>query len=542
MALSYRQISANQSDREMEKLHVKQQRKCGRFDGIVTIVTQLSIDRIDRLQLLCDALATSELGGNVVAAILDENRTHSETSENTLFVNQLRQLERRVEAFRTLSLETILVHRQTDGSALYPINSLRNISLAAAKSELVFLLDVDCIPTAKLFDELLGSPEKLSYVKNLCLDECGAIVIPCFEVLHPTGSFTRENGAFKTSKIYTEYLRGNKEDIQPFMGDRFHRGHRASNYPFLSAHWTERLQRLDQCGQESDLHSTPPCFYPITYEEGYEPYVIMARAYVPRYDPAFAGYGRNKALHLYHLHRLGVRFWGCADVALLHLAHAPSSDRDRLLGPAPSLAAGTSQSTRSDEHSTTLADMNDSHLVSSHRVGQQAGLLKDIKAKYNVARQAITKSCASWAIDGIHEQENLRRSLPAGDEALVEDELDESSIERQQVASVVDCCLPFLSSTTRKSAGVNVRVSAEAPRVYPVGTAGAWWPAGSETLAQELLANATISGSDELSEEEESVDPSGCVRLRRLTLLCSVHLHYEPPVLHIHRFVLVIVL
>lgn len=44
------------------------------------------------------------------------------------------------------------------------------------------------------------------------------------------------------------------------------------------------------------------------YEEGYEPYVIVSRAFVPWYDERFVGYRKNKVVHLLYLSSSGIQF------------------------------------------------------------------------------------------------------------------------------------------------------------------------------------------------------------------------------------------
>lgn len=38
----------------------------------------------------------------------------------------------------------------------------------------------------------------------------------------------------------------------------------------------------------------PPALLPARYEEGFEPYVIVSRKFVPWYDERFVGYRKNK--------------------------------------------------------------------------------------------------------------------------------------------------------------------------------------------------------------------------------------------------------
>lgn len=47
---------------------------------------------------------------------------------------------------------------------------------------------------------------------------------------------------------------------------------------------------------------------PRRYEEGYEPYVIIHRRYVPWYDERFVGYRKNKVVHLLYLSSSGIQW------------------------------------------------------------------------------------------------------------------------------------------------------------------------------------------------------------------------------------------
>lgn len=181
----------------------------------ITIVTQLSIDRLERLSLLCSCW-----DGPVIAAILDEDRA-SRVNMNRFATNNNRkvlisELENKIYdlSVRNSSacmLETILLKRTirkniiendfTDEQPeqlldhLYPINELRNVALNAAKSEFILLLDVDCVLSRDALKILSGwsvhendpvstaFSDRLSVLRSLCIETPGAIVIPCFEAI-----------------------------------------------------------------------------------------------------------------------------------------------------------------------------------------------------------------------------------------------------------------------------------------------------------------------------------------------------------------------
>eukprot|EP00899_Mesostigma_viride_P001941 jgi/Mesvir1/11748/Mv00120-RA.2 len=105
--------------------------------------------------------------------------------------------------------------------------------------------------------------------------------------------------------------------VAPFCADRFPVGHHATRFD-------------DWLSSQSDAHA-PRCR--VEYEEGFEPYAIAFRPYLPPYDERFSGYGRNKVVYFRHLASLGFSFWTLSGFFLLHIPHPPSRDQRRTLRP-----------------------------------------------------------------------------------------------------------------------------------------------------------------------------------------------------------------
>jgi hypothetical protein len=313
----------------------------------VEIVTQLSIDRISRLESICKIW-----NGPIVATILDENRAGQENQRTTQHIVQ--ELEAKVilrNGFH--SLRTIIVTRdKTPHSLPYPINSLRNIALQNASSEYVFLLDVDCIPSSDLFESLVGTSELKNSLRNICIQYFGAIVVPCFEPSEPTSFNPLE--PFSSQQVRS-LAALTSPSLRQFAVSEFERGHGATNYP----KW---LHAKDQ--SENAFHQ----YYQIEYQEGFEPFLILARALAPLYCEELVGYGRNKILQIYHMFRLGISFWVTALGCIIHTPHSLSSDRIQLLG-------NSDCSERPED-----------------------GRLEEVKATYARYRERATVYCASWAL------------------------------------------------------------------------------------------------------------------------------------------------
>ena len=183
-------------------------------------------------------------------------------------------------------------------SGLYPVNAMRNRALAGASTEVVLLLDVDFWPSAEL-SELMVNARKYGSLLQAVLART-AVVLPAFE--------SGETGAVGVEQAREAVLRGKagaaamSRDgrLKPFHTDRYRAGHRATDY----ARWAQARQP-----------------YAVRYEEGYEPYVLVARRHVPWYDERFIGYRKNKVVHLLHLHSLGLRFVAHPNAFVVHSPH-----------------------------------------------------------------------------------------------------------------------------------------------------------------------------------------------------------------------------
>ncbi|CAE7526759.1 gnt13, partial [Symbiodinium natans] len=123
------------------------------------LVTQCSLDRLDRLREQLTSWA-----GEVSAAVFIDAPPSSDAS-----VAARRGIrEMCFEAATKLPVGTpawtiVLLYRLEDEHVkcdaydrLYPVNALRNAALEHARSDLVFLLDVDFVPSRRLHDLLLG--------------------------------------------------------------------------------------------------------------------------------------------------------------------------------------------------------------------------------------------------------------------------------------------------------------------------------------------------------------------------------------------------
>ncbi|KAL1530255.1 hypothetical protein AB1Y20_001170 [Prymnesium parvum] len=294
----------------MPTIHLVRQLPSATRAAELAVTTQCSMDRLDGLERLVGAY-----DGVVVVAVLLEHCASEQQGGDAASPSSVDAMRRRVEQLhaRTHARFEALLFERRGAAASYPINELRNASLRAAArlAPLVWIVDVDCVPSEGARAALVGSAARAAALRRLCCDEGAALVVPCVEMAEGA----ELPAALSVGAVRSALRRG---VAQPFMATRWAAGHRATDFDA----W---------CAPADDA---PLFLGPLRYEALFEPYVIVAASLCPWFDAALRGYGRNKAAHALHLHRCGAAFWCARDVCLRHVGHAPSRDFARAVGGA----------------------------------------------------------------------------------------------------------------------------------------------------------------------------------------------------------------
>ncbi|EHB00272.1 Glycosyltransferase-like protein LARGE2, partial [Heterocephalus glaber] len=244
----------------------------------VTLVAQLSMDRLQMLEALCRHWP----GPMSLALYL----TDAEAQQFLHFV----------EASPVLSArQDVAYHVVYREGPLYPVNQLRNVALAQALTPYVFLSDIDFLPAHSLYDYLRASIEQL----GLGGLRKAALVVPAFETLRYRFSFPRSKAELldllDAGALYT------------FRYHEWPWGHAPTDY----ARW-----RAAQAP------------YRVQWAADYEPYVVVPRD-CPRYDPRFVGFGWNKVAHTVELDAQEYELLVLPEAFAIHLPHTPSLDISR---------------------------------------------------------------------------------------------------------------------------------------------------------------------------------------------------------------------
>ncbi|XP_074853653.1 xylosyl- and glucuronyltransferase LARGE2 isoform X1 [Carettochelys insculpta] len=240
----------------------------------VTLVAQLSMDRLQMLEAICKHWA-----GPISLALYMSDA-------------EAQQFLRYAQGSEVLSSRrNVAYHIVYKEGQFYPVNLLRNIALTNAQTPYVFLSDIDFLPMYGLYDYLRNSMQQLELPQRKA-----ALIVPAFETL-------RYRLAFPKSKA--ELL--SMLDMGSLYTFRYHvwpKGHAPTDY----AKWRT---------------ATVP--YRVAWQPDFEPYVVVRRD-CPQYDQRFVGFGWNKVSHIMELDAQEYELLVLPNAFMIHMPHAPSFD------------------------------------------------------------------------------------------------------------------------------------------------------------------------------------------------------------------------
>ena len=252
----------------------------------------------------------------------------------------------------------------------FPVNHLRNFALHHSRADFVLILDIDFLTSRRALPAINAQLATFGYPTNI------AFVLPAFE---PNPDVISTSTIFSSSdegvddgdagddaddvEAGEEGRRGNREygSMRTMSERRLHGNRRRSAANALRR---RRESAFDE-GEEalpSDMRSAremwdsqPSLLLPfhsrgykrghsfsnfsrwfdarrgfgIRYNEGMEPYVVVARSAVPYFQEVFWGYGLNKVSWHAELHCANYRYYTVPRVFIVHRPHAPDVSKGR---------------------------------------------------------------------------------------------------------------------------------------------------------------------------------------------------------------------
>ncbi|CAM6107877.1 unnamed protein product [Calypogeia fissa] len=309
----------------VRQLHLKS--KLSRRNGDVTICTQCSLDRLERLEA-----QTKAWSGVICAAVMCPCPCGPESLRDAKHC--ILALHGRVEAKGgPCRLDIVLVaHEQKKNSKdfpceepwRYPINSLRNVALQSAATELVIVLDVDFLPGFGIQEQLRKVDVYSGYLRA-CTELRRVIILPALEEAPDPEDNNPDSRPWEKDHLQSAFqiVSGSKASVEnlwargklrTFAVDKYPRGHAPT---------------------DTDRWISSAATYEVQYEVDYEPYFLCSRRLVPWYDERFTGYGKNKVIHVFHTAVLDFRFWVHPEWYVIHVYHEGSRAWQATLGSDP---------------------------------------------------------------------------------------------------------------------------------------------------------------------------------------------------------------
>ncbi|XP_045174255.2 xylosyl- and glucuronyltransferase LARGE2s-like [Mercenaria mercenaria] len=243
-------------------------------DWDVTLVAQLSMDRLQMLETIC-----KHWEGPISLALYMSDA-------------EAQQFLRYAQGSETLmNRKNIGYHVVYKDGQYYPVNYLRNVALENAQTEFMFLSDIDFLPMYGLYEYLKKAVNMMDM-----RSQKKALVVPAFET-------QRYRFSFPTTKAELLSLLDSGE-LYTFRYHVWAKGHAATNY-------------------EKWRNATEP--YTVKWEQDFEPYVAVSKN-IPQFDQRFVGFGWNKVSHIMQLDAERYEYVVLPNAFMIHMPHAPSFD------------------------------------------------------------------------------------------------------------------------------------------------------------------------------------------------------------------------
>jgi len=235
----------------------------------VTLITQVSVDRLSRIQKMVE--------------------TWRAPLSVAVFVKPKDQLSLIDEMFEQSELVQSFVdfHLLYANKTRYPVNNLRNLALKNARTSLVMILDADFITSEDMSSYLSTYGRELKATPKL------AYIIPAFSSDLPPNKLPRTKPQLLTS-IKNKTVNLVNEGPCP------------------------------KCHGPTDYNKwmTAKAPYSIQYKWIYEPYLFLNKDHLVEYfDERLKGYGFDKNTHSYTLAVAGYSFYVLPESFVIHLNH-----------------------------------------------------------------------------------------------------------------------------------------------------------------------------------------------------------------------------
>ena len=279
----------------------------------ITLMTQLSDDRLGMLENQCHTWNDPLVA--IVYIPMFNRKVMDDPIIPTYPNTTLEDVIRGVDAFHyfmektascVLTIELVGQFLDPLDPEEYPINALRNRAIKLAKTDVIFMLDVDFVASAGLGMEAPGYRDPVVYNQLIELTlQKKALVLPAFEItnrkqdLFMGQNFARNMAVAGKAAMRDNYISGL---VDAFNGQDAPWGHGPTN----TSKW---------------IMLTSPVTYRAYYQPKYEPFLVLNKDVIPWCDERFVGYGGNKIAFINQLRGEGFTFHVHPHGYVIHVPH-----------------------------------------------------------------------------------------------------------------------------------------------------------------------------------------------------------------------------